>query len=197
MRANKIAALRGYKKRRFRADKPASAAPNLVARKFVAGAPNEIWCTDITYIRCKGSWIYLAAIMDFYSRKIVGWSVDHLMTTDLVLDALQSAIWKRNPPPGLIIHSDKGSQYGSYDWISFLKSYGIQASMSRRGNCHDNAVKESFFSSLKMERIRRKSYACIEEARSDIFDYIEMFYNPIRRHGYLDYLSPNQFEQRF
>lgn len=197
MRIHKIIGQRGYKKWRHKGEKPAQTAPNLVAREFNPTEPNVVWSTDITYIRTQLGWVYLAAIMDLFSRKIVGWSVGKRMTTDLVLDALKEAIWRRNPEPGLIIHSDQGSQYGSYDWLNMLGSYGIKPSMSRRGNCYDNAVKESFFSSLKMERIRKRIYPSLEEARLDIFDYIEMFYNSKRRHGYLDFMSPNQFEKQF
>lgn len=197
MTANQMVAQRGYKNRKFRGGKPSITAPNIVARQFTVDEPNKVWVVDITYIRCHSGWLYLAAIMDLCSRKIVGWSLERTMHTDLVLDALQKAVWRRRPAPGLVIHSDQGGQFGSFDWVSFLKAHGLEPSMSRRGNCHDNAVKESFFSSLKMERIRRKSYPSIEDAQSDIFEYIEMFYNPIRRHSHLDFISPNQYEERF
>ncbi len=194
MTANQMVAQRGYKKRKFKSGKPSITAPNLVARQFTVDKPNEVWVTDITYIRSHSGWIYLAAVMDLCSRKIVGWSLQTTMHTDLVLDALLQAVWRRRPAPGLVIHSDQGGQFGSHDWAKFLEDHGIKPSMSRKGNCHDNAVKESFFSSLKMERIRQKSYASIEAARSDIFEYIEMFYNPTRRHTHLDFVSPNQYE---
>ncbi len=197
MTANQMVALRGYKKRKFRGGKPSITAPNIVARQFTVEEPNKVWVTDITYLRSHNGWIYLAAVMDLCSRKVVGWSIERTMHTDLVLDALQKAIWRRRPAPGLVIHSDQGGQFGSYDWANFLNEHGLKPSMSRRGNCHDNAVKESFFSSLKMERIRRKSYPSIEDARTDVFEYIEMFYNPVRRHSHLDFISPNQFEERF
>jgi putative transposase len=195
MRANGLRAVRGYKQRRFKYAKPSVISPNLVERNFITDRPDKVWSTDITYIRCQWGWAYLAAIMDIYSRKIVGWSFGPRMTTDLVLDALHLAIKRRDPAPGLILHSDQGSQYGSQDWRQALSDHGISPSMSRRGNCYDNAVKESFFSSLKMERVRRKVYLSLGEARSDLFDYIEMFYNPVRRHSYLKYVSPCQFER--
>lgn len=197
MRANQMVALRGYKTPRFRGGKPSTAAPNIVDRQFKVDHPNKVWVTDITYIRCQKDWIYLAAIIDLCSRKVISWSLGPKMHTGLVLSALQKAIRKRKPPIGLVLHSDQGCQFGSDTWIRYLNEHGIKQSMSRRGNCHDNAVNESFFSSLKMERIRRQSYSSLDQARSDIFDYIEMFYNPVRRHSSLGYLSPNQFEERF
>lgn len=195
MREHQIKALRGYKKRHFKAGKPAVVAPNLLDQNFQAQAPDQIWVTDITYLRCKSGWAYLAAIMDLYSRRIVGWAVGDRMHTDLVLKAIQRAIWRRRPKGPVTVHSDQGSQYGSYDWVNFLKSHGLQQSMSRRGNCYDNAAKESFFSSLKMERIQRKIYPSVEDLRRDLFDYIELFYNPTRRHSFLGYQSPDQFER--
>ena len=197
MKLHGLKAERGYKKKKFVTGKPAVTAPNLLEQDFRVSAPNRVWVTDITYIRCRSGFVYLAAILDLYSRKIVGWALDDRMQVDIVLDALHSAIWRRKPERGLVVHSDQGSQYGSYDWINFLKCYGFRQSMSRRGNCYDNAVKESFFSSLKMERVRRTIYPSKGEARSDIFEYIEMFYNPLRRHSSIGYLSPDQFERKF
>lgn len=194
MRTNRLAALRGYKKKRFKYGKPAEVAANLIMRDFKTDAPNRVWVTDITYLRCLTGWLFLGAVMDLFSRKIVGWSLGKTMKTELVLEALQTALWRRSPAPGLVVHSDQGSQYSSYDWVKFLESQGHQPSMSRRGNCHDNAVKESFFSSLKMEWVRNRIYPSLEEARSHIFQFIEMFYNTTRRHSYLDYISPDQFE---
>jgi len=195
MTANKMVALRGYKHRRFRSGEPCEIAPNILERAFKVKELNRVWTTDITYIPCNGGWLFLAAIMDLCSRRIVGWHLSRSMCTDLVLEALKKAILKRRPKPGLILHSDQGSQFGSKAWRSFLEEQKIEPSMSRRGNCHDNAVQESFFSSLKMERIRKKPYKNLEGARQDIFDYIEMFYNSTRRHSYLGYISPIQYEQ--
>jgi putative transposase len=180
MRPKGLKAIVGYKKRRFKTGKPASTAPNLVARNFKVDAANKVWVTDITYLRCQSGWLYLCAVMDLYSRKIVGWSLQTRMTTDLALDALNQTIWKRNPEAGLILHSDQGSQFGSYDWVNFLKTHGIQPSMSRRGNCYDNAAKESFFRSLKTECVKGRVYTSIEEAHFELFEYIELFYNAIR-----------------
>jgi putative transposase len=141
--------------------------------------------------------MYLAAVMDLYSRQVVGWAMRPTMTSDLALQALLAAVWRRKPGPGVLVHSDQGSQYTSDDWQSFLKAHGMVASMSRRGNCHDNAVAESFFSLLKKERIKRRIYPDRPAASSDVFDYIEMFYNPVRRHGFTADLSPVQFERRY
>ncbi len=170
--------------------------PNLVAREFSVPAPYRVWVTDITYLQAVEGWLYLAAVMDLYSRKIVGWAVSQRMNTDLVLDALRQAIFRRKPQPGLIVHSDQGSQYGSFDWGNFLTDHAAKLSMSRLGNCWDNAVKESFFSSLKREHIRNRRYESLREARQDLFSYIEMFYNPVRRHSFLDYINPIEFEKQ-
>jgi putative transposase len=141
--------------------------------------------------------LYLAVVVDLYSRKVVGWSMQSRITKELVLDALLMAVWRRNPSTTVMVHSDQGSQYTSHDWSAFLKTHGLEGSMSRRGNCHDNAVAESFFQLLKRERIRRKVYANRDEARQDVFDYIEMFYNTKRRHGFNNQMSPVEFENRF
>ncbi len=170
---------------------------NVVNRDFSPSGLNKVWVTDITYIRTYEGWLFLAVIVDLYSRQVVGWATQSQMTTDLVLGALVSAIWKRKPGPGLIIHSDQGSQFTSSDWLSLLKQHGIVPSMSRRGNCNDNAVAESFFSALKKERIKRRIYPTRDEAHSDVFNYIEMFYNPVRRHGSAGGLAPVEFERRY
>ena len=130
----------------------------------------------------------MAVVVDLFSRKVIGWSMQPRMTKDIVLNALLMAVWRRNPQKQVLVHSDQGSQYTSYEWQSFLKSHGLEGSMSRRGNCHDNAVAESFFQLLKRERIKKKNYGTREEARVDIFDYIEMFYNSKRRHGSSDHM---------
>ena len=136
-------------------------------------------------------------VIDLFSRQVVGWSMKPCMTTDLALDALLSAVWRRKPQGVVMIHSDQGSQFSSADWQSFLKANHLEGSMSRRGNCHDNAVAESFFQLLKRERIKRRIYPNREAARSDVFDYIEMFYNPTRRHGTSGGLSPVEYERRY
>lgn len=153
--------------------------------------------TDITYIRTHEGWLYLAVVVDLFSRKIIGWSIQPRMTKDIVLNALLMAVWRRNPEKQVLVHSDQGSQYTSHEWQSFLKSHGLEGSMSRRGNCHDNAVAESFFQLLKRERIKKKIYGTREEARSDIFDYIEMFYNSKRRHGSSEQMSPTEYENQY
>lgn len=155
------------------------------------------WVTDITYIRTYEGWLYLAVVLDLFSRQVVGWSMKSQMTSDLAIDALLMAVWRRKSKQEVMVHSDQGSQYSSSDWRSFLKANNLIASMSRRGNCHDNAVAESFFQLLKRERIKRKIYTTREDARSDVFDYIEMFYNPKRRHSFNNQLSPVEFEKRY
>jgi putative transposase len=153
--------------------------------------------TDITYIRTHEGWLYLAVVLDLFSRQIVGWSMQSRMDKELVISALLMAIWKRKPNQSVMVHSDQGSQFSSYEWQGFLKEHNLIASMSRRGNCYDNAVVESFFQLLKRERIKRRTYLNREQARQDVFDYIEMFYNPIRRHSHNDGLSPVKYEQQF
>ena len=159
--------------------------------------PNKVWVTDITYIRTYEGWLFLAVVLDLFSRQIVGWSMKSQMTSDLAIDALLMAVWRRKPKQEVMVHSDQGSQYSSSDWRSFLKENSLVASKSRRGNCHDNDVAESFFQLLKRERIKRKIYTTREDARSDVFDYIEMFYNSKRRHGFNNQLSPVEFEKRY
>lgn len=153
--------------------------------------------TDITYLRTHEGWLYLAVVLDLFSRQVVGWSMQSRIDRELVLSALLMAIWRRKPKQPVLVHSDQGSQFSSEDWQAFLKAHGLVGSMSRRGNCHDNAVAESFFQLLKRERVKRKTYPTREAARQDVFDYIEMFYNPIRRHGYNGKKSPVQCEQQF
>ncbi|XWN25064.1 MAG: IS3 family transposase [Marinobacter salarius] len=198
MRAEGIRAQRGYKRHKgYYGGEPAHVAPNHLNRDFEAQEPNERWVTDITYIRTHEGFLYLAAVLDLFSRQIVGWSMKPRMSTDLVMDALLMASWKRRPKQEVLIHSDQGSQYTSREWRDFLKDHRLKPSMSRRGNCHDNAVAESFFSLLKSERVKRKIYKDRETARRDIFDYIEMFYNPVRRHGNNGGLSPVDFEKQY
>ncbi len=169
----------------------------MLKRQFDVVEPNKVWVTDITYIRTYEGWLFLAVVLDLFSRQIVGWSMKSQMTSDLAIDALFMAVWRRKPKQEVMVHSDQGSQYSSSDWRSFLKENSLVASKSRRGNCHDNAVAESFFQLLKRERIKRKIYTTREDARSDVFDYIEMFYNSKRRHGFNNQLSPVEFEKRY
>ncbi|MCM7806304.1 IS3 family transposase [Enterobacter kobei] len=187
----------GYRSPRARKGEASIVSPNRLQRQFNPDAPDERWVTDITYIRTHEGWLYLAVVVDLFSRKIIGWSMQSRMTKDIVLNALLMAVWRCNPQKQVLVHSDQGSQYTSHEWQSFLKSHGLEGSMSRRGNCHDNAVAESFFQLLKRERIKKKIYGTREEARSDIFDYIEMFYNSKRRHGSSDQMSPTEYENQY
>jgi putative transposase len=195
MRLHKIKALRGYKAPRRVAGRPSIIAPNRLQRQFTVDTPDHAWVTDITYIRTWQGWLYLAVVLDLYSRKVVGWSMKPTLAREPVLDALLMAVWRRKPRQPVIVHSDQGSQYGSDDWQRFCRSHQLQPSMSRRGNCWDNAVAESFFSSLKKERIRKRIYKTRELCRADIFDYIEVFYNRTRRHTPLGGISPDAFER--
>lgn len=197
MRQAGIRAQVGYRRPRHKAGRPSIVAPNRLQRQFSTESPNEASVTDITHIRAHEGWLYLAIVVDLFSRRVNGWSMQPLITRDLVLDALLMAVWRRNPQSTITVHSDQGSQYTSQDWPAFLKTHGLEGSMSRRGNCHDNAVAESFFQLLKRERIKRKIYPTRDAARSDIFNYIEMFYNTRRRHGFNDQLSPVEYEKRF
>ncbi|GAB2527739.1 hypothetical protein GCM10008940_33080 [Microbulbifer agarilyticus] len=170
-------------------------AENLLWRDFSAERPNQKWVSDITYIWVERRWLYLATVMDLYSRKIVGWSFGDSMTEQLVTEAMQMAIDARGVSPGLIVHSDRGTQYRSNEYVGFLERHGIKRSMSRKGNCWDNAVMESFYARLKVELIYAKNYQSIETARSGIFSYIEIFYNRKRRHSANDGVSPVEFEE--
>ena len=170
-------------------------APNLLQRQFEAEAPNRRWLADFTYIWTAEGWLYLAVVLDLFSRRVVGWSMKEEMTSQLVIDALLMAIWRRGSPKELLHHSDQGSQYTSDDFQRVLAAQGIVCSMSRRGDCWDNAAMESFFSTLKTERASRTIYRTRDQARADVFDYIERFYNPRRRHSTLQYLSPVRFEE--
>ncbi|EBY6525640.1 IS3 family transposase [Salmonella enterica subsp. enterica serovar Livingstone] len=187
----------GYRSPRARKGEDSIVAPDRLQRQFNPDAPDERWVTDITYIRTHEGWLYLAVVVDLFSRKVIGWSMQPRMTKEIILNALLMALWRRNPQKAVLVHSDQGSQYTSYEWQSFLKSHGLEGSMSRRGNCHDNVVAESFFQLLKRERIKKKIYGTREEARSDIFDYIEMFYNSKRRHGSSDKMPPTEYENRY
>ncbi|WP_156895572.1 IS3 family transposase [Massilia putida] len=170
-------------------------AENLLDRQFQAEAPNQKWVADFTYIWTAEGWLYVAAVLDLYSRRIVGWSMQDSMTSQLVVDALMMGVWRRGKPSALLHHSDQGSQYTSEHFQQLLNEQGITCSMSRAGEVWDNSAMESFFSSLKTERTARKVYRTRTQARSDVFDYIERFYNPTRRHSTLGYVSPVQFEE--
>ena len=171
-------------------------SPNVLNRQFEQALPDQVWVADITYIRTKSGWLYLAAVLDLHSRKIVGWAMANAMPAALVCAALQMAIIQRNPASGLIVHSDRGTQYASAEHQALLAKHGLVGSMSRKGNCWDNAVMERFFLNLKIERVWQKDYANHAEASNDIADYIVGYYNSIRLHSKLGNLSPNALERK-
>ena len=193
-----ITGLKGCPKRRFRvmAKSGMARARNVLDQNFSADAANRCWASDITFIWTGQGWLYLAVVMDLYSRRIIGWSMSRRNNRHLVTNALTMALGQRRPQGKLIHHSDRGVQYLSDDFQDLLQANGIVCSMSGRGSCYDNAVVESFFASLKRERVRRRKYRTREEARADVFDYIERFYNRQRRHGYVGNISPVEFEER-
>ena len=195
----KLAGVAAKQKKKFKATTDSKhnlpIAPNLLNRQFEVQEPDKVYVSDITYIWTREGWLYLAVILDLFSRQVVGWSLNNRMSKKLIMDALLMAIWRRRPVLGLIFHSDRGSQYCSHAFQKMLKAHGMVSSMSRKGNCWDNAVAESFFGSLKTERVFFSNYTTREEARRDIINYIEMFYNSNRRHSYLGYLSPKEFEE--
>lgn len=190
--------LRARERRRFRCTTDSrhglAIRENLLARRFTVNAPNTSWATDITYLWTPEGWLYLAVMLDLFSRRVVGWSVNERLERGLALDALRMALQDRRPPHGLLHHSDRGSQYASHEYQALLAEHGIVSSMSRRANCWDNAVAESFFASLKMELVYRSRWRTKAEARSALFEYIEVFYNRRRRHSALGYRSPVEFE---
>jgi putative transposase len=195
----RLQGLRGKVKRKFvpRTTNSAHAqpiAPNVLARQFTAQAPNRKWAGDITYISTDEGWLYLAGVIDLHSRRIVGWSMADHMQTDLVADALTMALSRRQPPAGLLHHSDRGVQYASDAYQQLLMEHGIDVSMSGKGDCWDNAVIESFWATLKNELVHHEHYATREQARRSIFEYIEVFYNRKRLHSSLGYVSPETFE---
>jgi len=171
-------------------------AGNVLDRQFVATAPNQKWVADFTYLWTAEGWLYVAAVMDLFSRRIVGWAMQAEMTTQLVTDALLTAIWRRGRSEAILHHSDRGSQYTADTFQRLLRELGVTCSMSRSGNVWDNSAMESFFSSLKTERTARKFYRTRNAARADVFDYIERFYNPTRRHSTLGYVSPIRYEEQ-
>jgi putative transposase len=189
--------IRAKHKRRYKATTDSKhalpVAANVLDQRFDTSRPDQTWTADITFIPTGEGWLYLAVVMDLYTRMIVGWSMDARMTRELVISALRMAYFRRRPAAGLVHHSDRGSQYCSHDYQELLEQYGMLASMSRKGNCWDNAPTESFFNSLKNERTHAQRYATREEARQDTFEYIETFYNRSRRHSALGYVSPAQY----
>ena len=191
--------LQGIPRRRFRrttTSRPNQpVAPNLLKQDFTATAPNQRWAGDITYVRSGEGWLYVAVILDLYSRKVVGWTTSTRLQRNLVWDALTMAVDRRSLVPGLIHHSDRGSQYASHEFQKLLRDHGLQCSMSGAGNCFDNAVAESFFATLKRERVHPTHYRTRVEAQTDLFHYIEIFYNRQRRHSGVGQRSPAQFER--
>jgi len=193
MRANNMKALHGYRAPRYARGHTSLLTPNTLQRGFTVQRPNKAWVTDITYVRTWEGWLYLAVVIDLYSRRIVGWSTKPTMARELVLDAILMAV-RRRKPKNALIHSDQGSQFGSDAWRRFCHEHHLEPSMSRRGNCWDNARAESFFSSLKKERIKKRIYKTRDIANAEIYDYIELFYNRTRRHSHLSGVSPEAFE---
>ena len=191
--------LRSKIKRKFKATTNSRhnypVADNLLRQEFNVPCPNQVWVGDITYISTKEGWLYLAAVLDLYSRQIVGWAMDSTMSKQLVIDALKQAIGRRKPPKGIMFHSDRGSQYASHDFQKHLKKHGFISSMSGKGNCYDNACMESFFHLLKTERVYFENYKTRVQAKQSIFEYIEIFYNRTRLHSKLGYISPCDFEK--
>jgi putative transposase len=186
----------GYRRRSgHRGNKPAAVAPNRLNRQFKSEGPNQSWATDITYIRTHEGWLYLSVVLDLFSRQMIGWSMGSRIDAELVLNALLIALWRRQPKQPVLVHSNQGFQFTEHDWQVFLRDHNLVITMSRRGNCHDNAVTESFFQLLKRERIRRQVYLTRQDARTDVLNYIEMFYNPRRRHNTSGGVSPVEFEK--
>ncbi|MBR32322.1 MAG: IS3 family transposase [Spirochaetaceae bacterium] len=199
-RAMKKAGISGKKRKKFRlcttdSNHSFPISPNLLKRNFHASGPNRVWVSDITQVRVGSRWLYLCAIQDLYSRRIVGWSMKSHMETSLLRDALEMATLQRGMHSGLIFHSDRGSQYASHEFRQTLGRHGFLSSMSRKGDCWDNACAESFFASMKKE-LNCRSFESIKDARNRIFDYIELFYNRRRKHSYLGNISPEQFEMQ-
>lgn len=192
--------LRAREKRRFHRTTDSQhglpVAANVLARQFTVPTPNTAWVSDITYLWTREGWLYLVVLLDLFSRRVVGWALHDRMTRQLALEALAMALRNRQPPPGLVHHSDRGSQYASDDYRAVLAAHQIVCSMSRRGNCWDNAVAESFFSTLKLELVHDADWATHAEARADVSEYIEIFYNTQRRHSVLSYVSPVAFERQ-
>jgi len=197
MRQNDIQA---KTKRKFKATTPYKhdglVADNLLQQRFSAQKANQVWVSDITFIRTREGWLYLAVILDVFNRQIIGWSMDSQLSHELLLDALNKALLQRRPEAGVIFHSDRGTQYASYAFRNLIERHGFVQSMSSSGNCYDNALMESFFHTLKTELIYFEKYQTRQEARGSIFEYIEIFYNRVRRHSALNYCSPAEFEHK-
>jgi len=197
MREHKLRAQIGYKRRCIKGGKPAKIAANVLDRAFNPDKPNLAWVSDITYVRTYEGFLYLATVMDLFSRRIIGWAMGKHIDRHLVINALLMAIWQRQPKEEVLVHSDQGSQYASADYLAFMKEHNLTPSMSRRGNCHDNAVAESFFATIKKRVTKRKIYSTREEAKTEIFNFIEMFYNPIKRHSHTGGVSPAKYEEAY
>lgn len=199
-RLMKESKIRAIQKRKFKVTTDSNhkfpVAENLLNRNFKPSGPNLSWVSDITYIRTKEGWLYLAVIMDLYSRKVVGWAMSNHINRELVIEALKMAARQRRPPKGLILHSDQGKQYASHDYQGWIKHYKMVCSMSRKGNCLDNSVVESFFHTLKTELIYHRRYETRNQARKDIFEYIEVFYNRVRLHSAIGYTNPENYEKQ-
>lgn len=197
MRENRLKAQIGYKRRYIKGGKVGRVAENILDRNFAPNAPNESWVSDITYVRTHEGFLYVATVLDLFSRRIVGWSMDKNIDRHLVIRAMMMAVIKRKPKSSVLVHSDQGSQYGSADYLAFLEANNLRPSMSRRGNCHDNAVAESFFATFKKRVTQRKIYPTRDAAKTEIFNFIEMFYNPIKRHSHTGGVSPVRFEEDY
>ncbi len=191
--------LRGKRRRRYRcttnSEHPYPVAANVLGRRFQPQAPDRVWVSDITYVWTREGWLYLCVVLDLYSRRVVGWSTGTTLKTNLVLRALDEALRQRRPGPGLLVHSDRGAQYASHAFRRRLATYALEPSMSRTGNCWDNAVAESFFATVKVELLQDVTFATRAQAHSALFDYIEVFYNRHRRHSTLGYVSPAHYEE--
>lgn len=195
MKLEGIAPIRKYSRHQKKFPLPDNTSENILKQKFNIKEINKVWVADITQVQTYEGWLYLSIVQDLGSRRVVGYTMGSNMKKDLVLDSLAKAVYSRKPKSEVIIHTDQGSQYGSDSWKRFCRDHGLATSMSRRGNCYDNAVVESFNSTLKKEKIKKKIYRTREEARTEIFEYIELFYNPKRRHSYIGYQSPDEFER--
>jgi len=197
MREHKLKAQIGYKRRYIKSGNTGKVADNLLNRQFDPDSPNQAWVSDITYIRTHEGFLYVATVLELFSRRIIGWSMDKSMDRHLVINALLMAVWQRQPKSEVLVHSDQGSQYDSSVYLAFMREHNLIPSMSRRGNCHDNAVAESFFATFKKRVTRRRIYPTREDAKTEVFNFIEMFYNPIKRHTHTGGVSPAKFEEQY
>ena len=197
MRENRLKAQIGYKRRYIKDGKIGRVAANILDRNFDPKVPNQSWVSDITYVRTHEGFLYVATVLDLFSRRIVGWSMGKNIDRHLVIRALMMAVWQRQPKSSVLVHSEQGSQYGSADYLAFMKANNLKPSMSRRGNCHDNAVAESFFATFKKRVTQRKVYSTRDDAKTEIFNFIEMFYNPVKRHSHTGGISPVRFEEDY